>query len=56
MITFHIQNRTLQGLYLYEPEIYHEPRTDEPVIMSISREPELLLDDEEAENTETPDP
>ena len=56
VITFHIQNRTLQGLYLYEPEIYHEPRTDEPVIMSISREPELLLDDDEMENTETPEP
>lgn len=49
VIAYHIQHRTLQALYLYDPAIYNEPHPDEPVIYSIARDPEMALDDEEAE-------
>jgi hypothetical protein len=43
VIAYHIQHRTLQALYLYDPAIHEEPRPDEPVIYSIAREPEMEL-------------
>ena len=49
VIAYHIQHRTLQALYLYDPAIHEEPRPDEPVIYSIVRDPEMVLEEEPAD-------